>query len=174
VARPLRTIFGEHQFAADVHRRRRHPHTPIVLRPVDARISLAPGRWSQLLEEFSQLFCLDAAYGEAAEAFARIFRQRLSVDTLERVNLRMGQPAAEFWESLEAPPADEEGELLVVTADGKGAPLVREAAVRLGCFEERPQRPGNRRMATLAGGGLGGPSRPHTRTDRGRPVSRPP
>jgi hypothetical protein len=150
VARPLRTIFGEHEFSAFVYRKRRHPHTPIVLRPVDARLSLAAGRWSPLLEEFTQLFCLEGAYAPAAEAFARIFRQQLSVDTLEEVNQRMGAEAAEFLDGLDAPPVTEEGDLLVVTADGKGVPLVQADAARLRCFEERPLRPGNRRMATLA------------------------
>jgi hypothetical protein len=37
-----------------------------------------------------------------------------------------------------------------MTADGKGVPLVPTDALRLRCFEERPARPGNRRMATLA------------------------
>lgn len=150
-ARRLRTIFGEHEFWAYVYRGRPHPHTPIVLRPVDARMSLATGRCSHLLEEFSQLFCLEQAFEPAADAFERMFRQRLSVDTLERVSLRMGAQAAEFLEGLAAPPASEEGELLVVTADGKGVPMVQADAARLRCFEERPRRPGNRRMATLAG-----------------------
>lgn len=151
VARPLRTIFGQHVFSAYVYRKRAHPNTPIVFRPIDVRMSLSPGRWSHLLEEFTQLFSIDEAYAPAAEAFYRIFRQRLSVDTLENVNCRMGAEAAEFLERLDAPPAAEEGELLVATADGKGVPMVKADAVRLRCFEEGPQRPGNRRMATLAG-----------------------
>ncbi|MCA8998257.1 MAG: hypothetical protein KDA80_14760 [Planctomycetaceae bacterium] len=52
--------------------------------------------------------------------------------------------------SLPTPPAKEEGELLVQTADGKGVPLVREDAFKLKSFEDKPSRPGNRRMATLA------------------------
>lgn len=150
VARPLRTIFGQHEFCAFVYRKRRHPHTPIVLRPLDARMSLGPGHWSALLDEFSQLFCIEQAFEPAAAAFETIFRQRLSVDTLEQVNLRMGAQAAEFLQRLEPPPPEEEGELLVLTADGKGVPMVQADAARLAAFEERPLRPGNRRMATLA------------------------
>ena len=150
VVRKLRTIFGEHEFAAYVYRKRSHPNTPIALRPVDARMRLSSGRWSDLLEEFTQLFCLDESYATAAAAFERIFRQRLSVDSLERVNGRMGDEAAEFLDALAPPPPAEEGDLLVVTADGKGVPMVRDDAAKLRCFEERPQRPGNRRMATLA------------------------
>ena len=77
VKRPLRTIFGKHEFHAYVYRARKHPNTPIALRPVDDRMSLAPGRWSHLLQEFSQLFCIEEAYDAGAEAFERIFRQRV-------------------------------------------------------------------------------------------------
>ena len=150
-SRPLRTIFGQHVFSAYVYRERTHSNTPIVFRPIDARMGLSPGRWSLLLEEFTQLFCIEQAHAPAAKAFERIFKQQLSVDTLERVNLRMGEEAAEFMDALAAPPAKEEGELLVVTGDGKGVPMVKADAERLRCFEDRPQRPGNRRMATLAG-----------------------
>jgi hypothetical protein len=113
-------------------------------------MSLPPDRWSHLLQEFTQLFCIEQAFEPGAEAFARIFRQRLSVDMLERVNQQMGREAGEFLDSLAAPPAAEEGDLLVVTADGKGVPMVQADALRLRCFEARPLRPGNRRMATLA------------------------
>jgi hypothetical protein len=148
--RPLRTIFGEHQFEAYVYRRRQHPNTPIALRPVDARLGIEPDRFSPLLQEFTMLLGIEQAFDQAAEAFEAIFRQRLSVDTLERVSRRMGERAGEFLDNLEPPSPEEEGELLVLTADGKGVPMVRADAVRLRSFEEQPQRPGNRRMATLA------------------------
>jgi hypothetical protein len=150
ISRQLRTIFGQHQFRAYVYRERAHPNTAIVFRPIDARMSLSPSSYSPLLEEFTQLFCIEHAFDPAAEAFQRIFRQKLSVDTLERVNQRMGEEAAEFLVNLDIPPVAEEGELLVLTSDAKGVPLVKADALRLACFEERPQRPGNRRMATLA------------------------
>lgn len=148
--RELRTIFGEHRFAAYVYRQGPHPHTPIVFRPVDARMSLSPARWSHLLEELTQLLCVDEAFATAAETFERIFRQKLSVKTLERVNQRMGAEAGEFLDELPVPPVAEEGELLVLSGDGKGVPMVQDDARKLQCFEERALRPGNRRMATLA------------------------
>jgi len=150
-SRPLRTIFGLHQFSAYVYRKRSHPNTPIVFRPIDARMSLSSGRWSDLLEEFSQLFAIEQAFDPAAQAMERIFRQQLSVDTLEHVNQQMGEEAEDFLRSLTPPPAAEAtGELLILTCDAKGVPMVTPDADRLRCFEERPQRPGNRRMATLA------------------------
>lgn len=150
VSRPLRTIFGQHHFRAHVYRAAADLKSAIVLRPVDERLGLSTDRYSPLLQEFSMLFCCEEAFHGAVKAFSEVFGQKLSVDTLETITHRMAEQAETFLQNREVPPAAEEGELLVLTADGKGVPLVKQDAQRLRAFEEKPQRPGNRRMATLA------------------------
>jgi hypothetical protein len=147
VVRPLRTVFGKHTIRAYVYA----PglHEAIALRPVDARLGLPPGRCSYFFEEFSQYFCVDQAFGQAAQGLATVLGQEISVDTLQRINRRMGEQAEGFLDRLPTPPAKEEGELLVFTADGKGVPLVKADAQRVPAFD-KAERPGNRRMATLA------------------------
>ena len=44
----------------------------------------------------------------------------------------LARQAASAGIPLEAPPSSEEGEILVLTADGKGVPLVKQDAQRLG------------------------------------------
>jgi hypothetical protein len=146
MTRPLRTIFGEHSFEAFVY----SPGSKrkIELRPVDARINLPAGKASYLLQEFSQLFCVEKAFGVGAQQFETVFQQRLSVDVLEDINRAMGEQAGRFLDGLSLPAAAEEGEILVATADGKGVPLVKEDAQHVPAFEDK-ERPGNRRMATL-------------------------
>jgi hypothetical protein len=144
--RPLRTIFGEHSFTAYVYSQR--SHGKIELRPIDARLNLPEGKASYLLQEFSQLFCVEKAFAVGAKQFETVFRQRLSVDVLEGINRTMGEQADRFLDRLPAPSAAEEGEILVATADGKGVPLVQQDAQHVPVFEEK-ERPGNRRMATL-------------------------
>jgi hypothetical protein len=146
--RELRTIFGEHAFTSFVYSQ--GTHRKIELRPIDARLNLPEGKASPLLEEFSQLFCVEKAFGVGARQFEVVFGQQLSVDVLEDINRRMGEQAERFLETLPRPPAQEEGELLVLTADGKGVPLVKKDAEQVPVFEEKNERPGNRRMATLA------------------------
>jgi hypothetical protein len=107
-------------------------------------------RYSPLLQEFSMMFCSELAFRPGSEAFEAIFGQQLSVDTLEQLSRVMGRDAEGFMEKLSAPTAAEEGELLVMSADGKGIPMVREDAVRLRACDPRPDRPGNRRMASVA------------------------
>lgn len=146
VDRPLRTIFGEHTLKAYVY----SPGSKkrIELRPVDARINLPESKASYLLQEFSQLFCVEKAFGVGSQQFETVFQQTLSVDVLEDINRAMGEQADRFLDALPAPPVAKEGALLVTTADGKGVPLVRQDAQKVPAFDKK-ERPGNRRMATL-------------------------
>ena len=121
VNRRLRTVFGEHSFDAYVYAP--GAKQKVALRPIDARLNLPAGTFSYLLEEFSQYFCVEQAFGQAADAFHTVLGQKLSVDTLERTNQRVGRQAKAYLGTLPTPAAEEEGELLVATADGKGVPF---------------------------------------------------
>ena len=147
VERPLRTVFGEHSFSQFVYAV--GPKRKIELRPIDARLGLPAGKYSYLLEEFSQFFCIEQAFDQASLAFQKVFGQRLPVDSLERINRRVGAAAEQYLDQLPRPPKKEEGEFLVSTSDGKGVPLIRDDAEQIPAFCTR-ERPGNRRMATLA------------------------
>jgi hypothetical protein len=145
--RKLRSIFKEHAFESFVYAQ--GAKQKIELRPIDARLNLPEHKSSHLLQEFTQLFCVENAFGMAAEQFERIFKQKLSVDVLEHINRDMGAQASRFLdEQLPKPQVDKEGELLILTADAKGVPLVQADARRVPAFDTK-ERPGNRRMATL-------------------------
>jgi hypothetical protein len=47
----------------------------------------------------------------------------VTVRALEHMNQRLAEHVNPFWESAPPPPAEEEGEILVVSADGKGVPM---------------------------------------------------
>ena len=55
----LRSIFGEHSFEQFTYASGKNK--PISLRPISARLSLPAGRWSFLLQEFSQMLSVDQA-----------------------------------------------------------------------------------------------------------------
>ena len=144
----IRSIFGRHTFQQYTYSR--GTNKAIALRPIDARMALPETRWSYLLQEYSQMFCVEQAFGLAAQNLATVWGGTFSVDTLESVNTRMGQDAERFLGDLPTPPAKEEGEVLVLSCDGKGVPLVREDAAKVPAFETASKRPGNRRMASVA------------------------
>lgn len=144
--RPLRTIFGDHCLRTFVYSRGQN--RKIELRPIDARINLPEGKASYLLQEFSQMFCVEKAFRVGARQYEAVFGQKLSVDVLEDINRAMGEQADRFLDKLPMPAPGDEGAILVATADGKGVPLVRADAEQVPAFDKK-ERPGNRRMATL-------------------------
>jgi hypothetical protein len=50
---------------------REYENRKIELRPIDARLGLSPRVCSQLLEEFTQMFCVENAFGQAAPIVGR-------------------------------------------------------------------------------------------------------
>ena len=147
--REVRTVFGRHTFRSYVYAP--GPHLKIELRPLEARMSLPTGLNSYLFEEFSQFFCVEQAFTMSRRGLETVLHQAVCVDQLQDINHRMGTQAHEFLQNLPLPPSGEEGELLVLTGDGKGVPLVKADAARVPLTTDAPERPGNRRMATLAG-----------------------
>lgn len=146
VQRLIRSIFGEHSFHAYVYAPGAKKR--IVLRPIDARLGLPEGRFSYLFQEFSQYFCVEQAFGQAAKGMAAVLKQEVCVESLEHINQQLGPQADHFLHDLPVPPAAQEGELLIGTADGKGVPLLKEDQPPQSLFTT-PERPGNRRMAIL-------------------------
>jgi hypothetical protein len=143
----IRSIFGRHRFEQYTYspgKKRR-----IELRPISARMQLPENQWSFLLQEFSQMFCVEQAFQQAANNLTAVFKASFSADTLEQTNQRMGAEADVFLDQLPIPAAEDEGELLVASADCKGVPLVKQDAAKVAAFETAKKRPGNRRMATV-------------------------
>ncbi len=144
----IRSIFGQHRFEE-------YNYSPgkkrkVELRPISTRMELPENRWSYMLEEFSQMFCVDQAFGQASQNLSTVFGGKFSVDTLETTNARVGQQAHQFLHDLPTPKPASEGEILVSSVDGKGVPLVKQDAAQVAAFETAKLRPGNRRMAMVA------------------------
>ena len=93
--------------------------------PLDVRLGLPEGEFSYVLEDWVQRFCLKESFAEAGRSLESLLGLRLGRRTLEQMNRAVAGYAPAFREAIEPPPAEEEGPLLVVTADGKGVPMRR-------------------------------------------------
>jgi hypothetical protein len=95
--------------------------------PLDARLGLPAGEISYVLEDWLERMCVKDAFRDSVESLVDLLgvRAKVSVDTGEEHSRQMAQHAASFRESQAMPPPQEEGQLLVVTADGKGVPMRR-------------------------------------------------
>jgi len=87
--RRIRTVFGEHKFSSYTYAK--GAKQKIELRPIDARMGLPEGEYSYLLQEFSQYFCIEEAFGKAQQGIDKVLGQKLPVDSLERINRQLGE-----------------------------------------------------------------------------------
>ena len=95
--------------------------------PLDNRVQLPAGVYSYLLQDWSQGLCVESAFGQVSATLERMFAWHVSVDGLERINAAMAEAVADYRVDRPKPSAASEGELLVVSGDGKGIVMRRQA-----------------------------------------------
>src|SRR3954447_18968916 len=122
-ARRYVTIFGELTIERAAYGTREGQRIERV--PLDERLGLPEGDFSYVLEDWSQRLCLKESFAEAGQSLEMLLGLRLGTRALEGMNRVVAEHAPAFQASLEPPPPEEEGPLLVVTADGKGVPMRR-------------------------------------------------
>lgn len=144
----VRSTFGTHTFEQFTYAPGAKKATQ--LRPVSARMLLPQRQWSFLLQELSQMMAVDQAYDQAMDNLSEILGGNFSVDTAENINAELGVAAGDYLGRLPDPQPGSEAKLLVVSADCKGVPLVKEDSAKVAAFETAKKNPGNRRMATVA------------------------
>jgi hypothetical protein len=117
------SIFGELTIARVVYGTREGQKIELV--PLDERLGLPESDFSYVLEDWGQRLCLKESFAEAGCSLEMLLGLRLGTRALEGMNRAMAEHAPAFQGSLEVPPPEQEGPLLVVTADGKGVPMRR-------------------------------------------------
>ena len=130
--KPLRgrdyfSIFGKFKVARTCYRT---PGEPGIF-PLDAQVNLPKRCDSSFLQEWMTWFEVEHPFQESAGLFAQLF----DLDVAESVVMEVAQEAPADYEGFSAQrpvaPEASEGELLVVSFDGKGVPMIKAEAVKL-------------------------------------------
>ena len=146
--RRLLTVFGEFTLSRWVYGIDERQKIELV--PTDQWLQLPAGELSYLLQEWDQLLGVEQAFGVVHEMLHTILRIKQSVDTLEHGSREMAEAAAAFREQQPVPDPQTEAELLVVTEDNKGIPMVRPAdAPRPGAHAKKGEKKNKKKMACL-------------------------
>jgi hypothetical protein len=115
------SIFGRLKIRRYVYSAREKQAVEYV--PTDEKLGLPAGEQSYVLEDWSQRLTTNQPYAEAREILKELLGIEITVRALEHINQRMATHVNPYWESATAPSSEEEGEILVVCADGKGVPM---------------------------------------------------
>lgn len=147
--REIQNVFGAFALHRAVYATREGQKIEAV--PLDERLGLPQGKHSYLLQDWDQHLAVEMPYATVSTALTRILGFTQSVHTLERHQRKMATAVGAFWEDRPTPPTEEEGALLVCTADGKGVPMRGGAKAPKGV--EPPStsgiRPGTKKMALV-------------------------
>jgi hypothetical protein len=146
--RTYRSIFGPFPLLRCVYGTREGQRIDFV--PLDARLELPESEFSYVFQDWAGTLSVEHAFSRTALTLEMILGLSVPVDSLERMNRNMAESVAGFRESLKKPPAKEEGEILVVTGDGKGIPMRRPADQRpVGARRKKGEKANKKQMATL-------------------------
>ncbi len=144
------SVFGEIQIARTVYGTRESQKHEVV--PLDARLNAPESDFSFLLQDWSQAFCVQGSYKQSGEMIERILGIGQSVRSLEHMNGAAARDVVKFRDSQPAPDAGEEGPILVLTADGKGVPMRRDAPPKefeSGGRRKKGEKANKKRMACV-------------------------
>lgn len=116
------SVFGKIRF------RRHHFHAPghKGVCPLDAQLSLPPRCYSDLLRDWVEHSATNESYTESLCTPKRILGLSISKQALETGIQEDAIDVEDFYEQKQMPPAELEGSILVVQADGKGVPMKRD------------------------------------------------
>lgn len=123
------SIFGElriKRFLYAVREGQKVEHAPL-----DARLGLPAGDFSYVLEDWQQRLCVQESYGEAVKSLTTLLGVAPSERAAEQMTQRVAADAEVFQLNQAPPPGEEEGAILVATADGKGVPMRRPLEERM-------------------------------------------
>ncbi len=139
------TIFGQFEIQRVVYGTREGQKIQYI--PLDTRLNLPESKFSCLLQDWDQSLATEMPFNKVNSTISRILGFEQSVNSLERTNRKMSESVDEFWSEVETPSAEEEGSILVTTADGKGV-VMRNSEVKKS--SKKPDgRPGNKKMSLV-------------------------
>ena len=143
------SLFGPFTLARTVYGSREGQALQFV--PLDNRLQLPQSPFSYVLQDWDQALAVEQPFGQVSQTIARMLKLKQSVDSLEGMNRQQAQDAVTFRDLQGSPPAAEEGQIVVVSADCKGV-VIRGQGTKTVCGGERPggQRANQKRMAAVA------------------------
>lgn len=140
------SIFGEFRLQRVVYGCREGQKVEFV--PLDNRLQLPAGVFSYVLQDWDQSLCVEQAFGQAARTIERILGLRQSVDSLEHMNQEMADDVSAFL--LNRPDPEATGDVLVLSADGKGIVMRRTAEDPApAAHRTKGEKASQKRMATV-------------------------
>ncbi len=120
--RVYRSIFGLYNLERVVYGSREGQQVEFV--PLDTRLQLPATRFSYLLQDWNQQLSVENPFNQVNKVLDRILQFKQPIDSIQRMAYQGAETVEYFRKSLPKINSEDEHEILVGTADGKGIPVV--------------------------------------------------
>jgi hypothetical protein len=121
------SLFGKFAVARTCYRT---PGEPGIF-PLDAQVNFPERCYSYFLQEWMALFAVEHPFQESSSWFEQLFDLEVAESVLIEVAQEAPADYEDFYAQRPMPQEESKGELLVVSVDGKGVPMITEEAVKL-------------------------------------------
>lgn len=112
--------------------------------PLDEELGLGKDRYSDLLRETLNYVAAYMPFNKSVATIERILGVKISTRVQQKLIADDAEDVLAYYEQKPAPAVEEEAEILVIQADGKGVPMILEKAsptpVRLGKGQKRGRK----------------------------------
>src|SRR5512132_149546 len=99
--------------------------------PLDAQVNLPERCYSYFLQEWMTVFAVEHPFQESAGCLAQLFDLEVAESVVMEVAKEAPQDYESFYAQRPVPPEESAGEILGVSFDGQGVPMIKEEAVKL-------------------------------------------
>jgi hypothetical protein len=142
------SIFGEFHLPRTVYGTREGQKHEFV--PLDNRLQLPASVFSYVLQDWDQALCVEEAFGQVESTILRMLELKQSVGSLEHMNQEMAEKATHYLLNRPMPASEDEGEIIVASADGKGVVMRRDpGTVAPPAHLTKGDKASHKRMATV-------------------------
>lgn len=146
--RTYRSVFGDFALARTCYGTREGQQIAFV--PLDARLHLPASGYSYLLQRWDAALGCESAFARVGATLFDVLGLKQSTDCLERLNRQMAEHVGPFRRSRPLPGPGDEGEVMVVQADGKGVVMRRDAdGPKIQGHRQKGQKANQKRMAVV-------------------------
>lgn len=121
------SIFGKIKISRTCYRDRGYDG----IMPLDAQVNLPVRCYSYLLQEWMNLCSVRDTFAESATTLNTLLGLDIKASRFEIVNQESTGSYDKFYKNKAMPSAQEEGQIRVVSFDGKGVPVIKKEAAKI-------------------------------------------
>jgi hypothetical protein len=149
-SKSYQSVFGNFELERTVYGTREGQK--IEYAPLDSQLQLPESKFSYLLQEWDQSLATEMPFNQVNKNLERILGFNQSVNSLERTGQQLALEVDAFWKAQPLPAANEEGHILVTTADCTGIPICKPEKIEaFEGFETKEPKHNNKKKMALVG-----------------------